>query len=88
MHISKIALHSFHKYLLSIPTVWQAMLLILECILENTVSDITEILLYWEKRDQVNKQAIARHWGKVLQVEKKALWEFRGGEITQSRDED
>lgn len=53
--------------------------LILECILENTVSDITEILLYWEKRDQVNKQTIAGHWGKVLQVEKKALWEFRGG---------
>lgn len=42
---------------------------VLGCILDDTISDLTEILLYWGKREQVKKQAIRTHCEKCMSQE-------------------
>ena len=58
-------------------------------ILEDTISDLTEILLYRGRRDQVNKQAITIHLKKCYgQRSRRLSGGLEEGEIMQSRDKE
>lgn len=60
---------------------------VLGCILDDTISDLTEILLYWGKREQVKKQAIRTHCEKCYERRNRRLCRnLEEGEIPQLRD--
>lgn len=81
--ITIIVLYSPHKYL------WSTFSMpgnVLGCILDNTISDLTEILLYWGRREKVNKQAITTHCEKCYEPRNRRLCgSLEEGEIPQLR---